>query len=180
MTQPIFEQDFWKERLSKAIARGQVHRAVFETNGGAWQAIEDKHVEILKRHVKSDTSILDAGCGWGRLLTMLPEGWEGRYLGIDLSHMFIDVARSSFIGKHFVCRDLREPIPRAYVARDGSTIDTSQFDLCILVSMRPMVIRNAGGEVWDLMEKNIRERCDRILYLEYDPSVEGELVVVKE
>lgn len=43
----------------------------------------------------------------------------------------------------------------------------------VLVSVRPMIKREMGGEVWDAMETEIRKVADKLLYLEYDPFDEG-------
>lgn len=167
--EPIFEQVYWNDRLARAVARGQVHRAVYETSEGDWAEINTAHTRILSEHVGIRTSVLDVGCGWGRLLTLMPSYWSGLYLGVDLSKTFIDMATLAYPHRMFLQHDMRQPLSE----------EVGSFDLGILISIRPMVIGKAGGEHWDLMEYNIRRLCNRILYLEYIASAPGELVIVR-
>lgn len=163
MTEPILDTGYWERRLKFATQR---HYAVFKTPLKNWLAIEAKHQEILKRHILPGDSILDAGCGWGRLLNLMPEEWKGPYHGVDLSPDFIELAKEEWPDRNFSCEDLRDLMPE---------IKTPIFDYAILISIRPMVIRNLDQESWDLMEKNLRRVADVLLYLEYDVNDEGSL-----
>lgn len=170
MTRPILDPSFWRQRLQSATAdgaTGQLHRAVFECSPERWQRIEAKHREILARHIQPGDSILDAGCGWGRLLDLLPAAWHttGRYVGVDLSPDFIDMARQRYPGKLFLLGDLRHLLANGLL--DG------EFHWAVLVSIRPMVRRELGEEVWQQMERELHRVAERLLFLEYDEDGEG-------
>lgn len=168
MSQPVLDPDYWKARLRKAPADAP-HHAVYICNTAQWERIAAKHREILKRHVKPDDLVLDCGCGYGRLLGLMPEDWKGFYIGFDLSPDFIDIAMDFYRRRDrvcFCCADLRS-IPEA--------IATHAFDLAVSVSVRGMIRREIGDAAWQQMEANIRRVAKRLLILEYDEHDEGEL-----
>ncbi len=170
--QPIFDPNYWSDRLAKAKLR---HEAVFKCPLEQWQAIEAKHREILAGHIRPHDSILDAGCGWGRLLGLLPDDWEGMYLGVDLSPDFVALARKCWHDYPHRERAL------FYVGdlRDLSTViepGGGRLPWAVCVSVRPMVRRNLGEAAWQEMEAQLRRVVSRILFLEYDPNDTGEVV----
>lgn len=160
MSKPILDPEFWRLRLNEATER---HRAIFHCAEGLWRAIERRHREILRRVVQPGDSILDAGCAWGRLLTLLPEDWSGDYLGIDLSPDFIELACHEHPSRRFVLGDIR----------NADTIAGTVYDWGILISIRPMVVGNLGVGVWADMERSLRRVCRRLLFLEYVEEDEG-------
>jgi SAM-dependent methyltransferase len=168
MTEAIDQTSYWAERLANARARGEIHHAVFICSEEQWKGIERKHVEILGKHVKHTDSVLDAGCGYGRLLDMLPKGWQGGYLGIDLSPDFIHMARDKHPHKVFICGDLRN-LP--------DHIPPKAFDWAVLISIKNMVIGQMGTGVWEQIEAELKTVAKRLLILEYN---ENEREVVYE
>lgn len=167
MSQPkerISEPSYWRERLRQARTSGHLHEAIFRCSADAWRRIEEKHRLILAERIGQNDSVLDCGCGWGRLLDLMPRGWGGAYLGIDLSVDFVDEARLRH-ERPFVVADLRD--------LEGHHLP--QFDWAVLISMRPMIRRNLGGEEWDRCEAEVRKHAKRLLYLEYDENDEGSL-----
>jgi cyclopropane fatty-acyl-phospholipid synthase-like methyltransferase len=167
----IFEPGYWKDRLLHAIDREQVHHAIFVTGSQQWSQIAEQHRELLARHVRSDESILDAGCGWGRLLSLTPRYWKGDYLGIDISPDFLESARASHPARTFLLHDMREPLPERY---------RNVFDWAVLISIRQMVRENAGEEAWETVQRNLFDASRRILVLEYSSEDQGEVLVRKE
>ena len=156
----ILSPGYWKERLEKAAVP---HHAIMKCSLEKWQAIEAKHREILKRVVQLDDRILDAGCAWGRLLALMPDHWRGAYHGVDLSPDFIELARKNHPERDFRVGSIMEPL------------DVPPCDLAVLVSIRPMIVRNLGQEAWDMAEINLRPVAKRLLFLEYDERSEGEI-----
>lgn len=154
MTEPIFDPKFWDIRLHTASAP---HQRVFICSEETWHRVEDKHEAILLHEIKPDDSILDAGCAYGRLLDLLPENWKGKYLGIDLSPGYIELAQDTYPDREFRVGDLRNL--QAY--------QTRQFDVGIMISIKQMVIDNAGIEVWDQIHAELKRVCKRLLILEY-------------
>lgn len=174
MTEPIQDPNYWKARLDAAQRAGNLWHSVFCCGKDRWSKIEAKHREILARVVHPGWSVLDAGCGYGRLLDLMPDTWHGYYLGVDSSPAFIDLAREMHntyeeVGTHmnvchFLVADLRM-LPSIYPDKE--------FDLAVMISVRPMVVRNMGQGEWDKIEAEVRRVSKRLLYLEYDPSSEG-------
>lgn len=159
MSEPIDRPEYWRKRLHDADDR---HHAIFRCPLDRWQRIEDKHRSILARHIRPGDSVLDAGCGWGRLLSLMPSFWHGRYLGVDLSPDFVALADTEHPQHLFSVADLR----------DLSHIRTP-FHWAVLISVRPMVRRNMGEAEWGKMERELRRVASRLLFLEYDETDEG-------
>jgi SAM-dependent methyltransferase len=155
MTEPILEPRYWHDRLASSQER---HHSIFLCGKEQWYRIEKLHKEILAEYLHDYDSVLDAGCGYGRLLSMLSPRWNGRYLGIDISPDFIGLAKQDFPSREFMLGDLRQL----------DYLGGKQFDWAVLISIRPMVIRNLGGEEWDKMHAELRRVAKRLLFLEYD------------
>lgn len=157
--EPILDTEYWKNRLLQAQG-GHLHHAVFRCSKDRWERIEVAHRTILAELIGRGESILDAGCGWGRLLDLLPPNWKGRYLGVDLSPDFIALARRNYPHHKydFKTGDLRS-LPY---------LSSKEMDWGVLISIRPMVLRNLGYEVWEAMEVELSRVCKKLLFLEYD------------
>lgn len=164
--EPILEPAYWARRLREAKSR-ELHHAIFKCPLEQWMNIANKHREILKKHIGIYDSILDVGCGWGRLLDLTPVPWYGAYLGIDLSPDFIEMARDKDPSRIFMVGDVRTaplaaPTPFPFI-----------YDWAVMISIRPMIKRNLGEDSWDEIETNVRCYAKRLLYLEYDEMDEG-------
>jgi 2-polyprenyl-3-methyl-5-hydroxy-6-metoxy-1,4-benzoquinol methylase len=166
MTEDILNASYWKQRLETATDR---HQAIFRCDLARWRRIEEKHRQILARTIGNIDSILDAGCGWGRLLDLMPKHWYGSYIGIDISPDFIDLARNTYPRRVFRQGDL------ANLAPSNSLHPTVKYDWAICISMRPMIRRNLGDDYWDTIQYNLLAFTNRILFLEYDEQDEGEI-----
>lgn len=170
--EPIFDPEYWYKRLANS-SPADMHHAVFRCPRDRWERIANKHRHILLGRVGPRESLLDAGCGWGRLLDLLPSSWNGYYCGIDLCPDFAGIARQRYPQHAFICGDLRGVEPLWFSrCREGY----DEFDWCILVSIRPMIKRHCGEEVWDKIERRLRSVSKRLLYLEYDENDPGEVV----
>lgn len=166
MSEAISDPRYWRRRLREA---GQLHHAIFKCPLERWQRIEAKHREILKEKIGPNDSILDVGCGWGRLLTLLPETWRGYYLGLDLSPEFIELAKRHHPWRLFAVADIRQSY--TYDVRTEFKL----YDWAILISIRPMMKRHLGDEEWSKVEANVRKVAKQLLYLEYDENDEGSI-----
>lgn len=164
MTEPILEPGYWSERMVMARGRGKLFHAVYEADPDYWAAIEKKHREIIAKYITPGSSILDVGCGWGRLLTLMPPDWYGNYLGIDLCPDFLAEAVKNYPNRLFVLGDAAKVLPK---------LNGSRCHWAILVSVRAMIQRNLGMEYWCQFHRAVAGACYNILYLEYDPNDEG-------
>lgn len=90
--------------------------------------------------------------------------WEGSYHGVDHCFDLVHLARKTFPNRAFSVVNLL----------DLRSIHW-RYDWGVLVSMRPMVVRNQGQEVWDKMEAELRRVCRKLLYLEYREDDEGKV-----
>lgn len=162
---PILDLEFWRKRLFDA-RRGELHHAVYVCPKAEWDAICERHRKILAETIRPTDKILDCGCGWGRLLDLMPLDWHMRslhshqYLGVDLSPDFIQLAKELRPQHYFLVGDLR----RLHEVTNGG------YDIAVLISVRGMVIRELGRDVWNEMEIQIRKVAKRLLYLEYTPG----------
>ena len=142
MVEPVDDPAYWRARLEKC--GGELHRAVFNGSIDQFSPLQQAHRLGLLR-LDPDHNLLDAGCGYGRLVDLLPDNYRGRYVGVDISPELITLARLLHPGKEFAVADLRR-LPYG----DG------EFHVAVVCSVRPMVIRNLGLEQWNLMEREIR------------------------
>lgn len=164
MPEPIFEPDFWSRRLRVAISREQIHHAVYICDPDTWRRIAERHRRLLAGHIAPTDDVLDVGCGWGRLLSLLPYEWRGHYTGVDLSPDFIRVAREAYPELEFVLGDIRNVFEGAR---------TPRWDWAVLVSIRDMITDNLGAEHWNAIREVLLTRCDKLLILEYTENDEG-------
>jgi SAM-dependent methyltransferase len=164
MKQDILKPQFWAERL-KSAPMDALHHAVFQCPIDVWDRIEARHIALLKHFIHPTHSVLDAGCAYGRLVRMLPEDWQGGYLGIDLSPDFIRLAKKLHPNYSFKVGDIRDT---------GEPSDS--FDWAVLISIRPMVIRHLGEMEWKKVETEMKRVAARVLLLEYDEHDKGEVL----
>ena len=146
MTQPIWDSRYWKTRLETAYQHEQLHHAIYLRPLEEWKEIEERHKGILAKEIQENTSIIDVGCGYGRLLTLLPDHWMGNYVGVDLSPDFISLAKKTHPGYNFVESTIEN-------LASLPSLQGKKWDVAILISIKQMVIANQGGAVWDNMEK---------------------------
>lgn len=172
MAEPILDPKYWKRRLRDAPPEA-LHHAIFRCPTDLWLRIEEKHRKILHGLIGEADNIYDGGCGWGRLLTLLPSDWKGWYLGVDISPDFVEIANKTYPSSSyptccFAVGDLRKAGKKEYSG--------VKFDWAILVSIRPMFIRNVGQEGWDEVEEGLLKIAKRILFLEYDENDPGTIL----
>lgn len=155
MSEDISNPRYWKMRLHCAAAP---HHVLCYCPEHDWNSYVQEHIEQLGVEVQPNESILDIGCAFGRLLEMLPRDWVGDYMGFDLSPDFIEIAKTAY------------PLREFHVCKIEDVESVSQgkiWDVGVLVSIKGMVIREQGGELWNEMEGKLNKVCKRLLILEY-------------
>lgn len=168
-TRPFCEPSFWEKRLREAIAKDKITDAVFVTDADSWKRFEEHHRQVLLKYVSPSDSILDIACGWGRLITLLPRSWYGKYYGMDIAPCFIARAKALHPTKVFHVFDLRK-LPEA------RPVDSPRFNWGIGISIQRGLIGHLGQEVWDDIERRLLIHCERLLLLDFDT----ETAIVRE
>lgn len=151
---PIEDPAFWKQRLDECD--GQIHKAILVANESLFKEMEAAHKKILADLISDQESILDVGCGYGRLLDMLPESWIGCYTGIDLSPDLVHIARKRHPNYQFIVDNFR-----------WSDMGYVGFDTCVTISMRQMIRQSLGDAAWNQMQAKILRLCKRLIVLEF-------------
>lgn len=149
----IFDIQFWTERLDYAKGAGQLEQAIgrgFEFGA----KIDPVHRVIIEKEIKPIDKVLDIGCGYGRTAHWFK---DEQYTGIDFVPEFIEIAKELHPNKIFQVMDVRQLFP----FKDKS------FDWGVLISMKGMIIREMGQEVWDGIQKELSRICKKLLILEY-------------
>ncbi len=156
---PILEPSYWKERVDNAQ---WAHSALYHCTPDDWARVREGHIAVIKEHIEKYDTVLDAGCGPGRLLELLPQGYQrSGYVGVDLYEPFIKQARMDFHeDRHrFIVGDLQNP----FLYKQFS----EPFDWSVLVFMRGMFINHLGQEQWELIRCNLLHASDKLLLLNY-------------
>ena len=179
---PVHTPEYWKQRLAEAP---DLRRAMWVENDDCWDRAEAKHRAILAREIKPTDSVLDAGCGYGRLLDLMPKEWKGNYLGIDISPELTAKAIVLHPDHHFRVNDLTSlkymekcakcgwPCPAGLMLFTGqcpkcdcSSWDPFQFDVAVCMMLRHMLTAHVGIEYWQRVEKELLRVAKRLLVLE--------------
>lgn len=88
----------WYKRILEAALRGSykspIQAAVYDASPQHEEVIRAKGRQVLAEFVRPGMSVLDLGCGFGAVRSLLP--WDVRYVGVDLFSVFIEEARRVF------------------------------------------------------------------------------------
>lgn len=156
--EPVLEPAFWAQRLAESD--GEPHRAVFNGSLTQFREVEQWQREQLRlAGIGNQDSILDAGCGYGRLLDLLSPMWRGEYLGIDVSPEFVAKAGKFYPGRLFLVGDLRDLLGSVRCLRSRAR----PFDVAVCMWMKGMVTKNIGAEVWEEMEQQLLKVARRLV-----------------
>lgn len=161
MSKPVTDTEFWKERLDRAIAENEPHKAIWDIDKETWDTVKHIHGEILARLMNPfrSISILDAGCGQGEIIDVLPT--NATYIGLDISIDLVRYAQKKYPSHKFVVGDVRK-----------LGYPDHSFDLAICRSMDGMMKDNLGFEAWRQTEREILRVADKLLILGYtDPEI---------
>lgn len=146
---------YWRDRVRKC--GGDLQRAIFEGDADAFGRRHAEDMRAIKAAgIKPTDSILDVGCGYGRLLSLLPGDWRGAYTGIDVSEELVELARILHGGRpgvRFVCLDASPRLPY----RDN------EFDVAVSVWFRSMILREVGEEYWSRVDREMRRVARRVV-----------------
>jgi len=166
MAEDIFNPDSWKNRID--TRGGDIHKSMYVGSTGQFEEIHNKHKNLMEYYqIKPHESIIDVGCGYGRLLTMLPKDWVGDYLGIDLSLDMLKLAKENYPNRTFwECNLLNEDETKEILIRARKHFNfkrKQKFSMAVCLWVKEMVIRNKGEKAWDIMLKNIMILAEDII-----------------
>ena len=154
MTEPIFDPLFWKERLKNC--QGQIHKSVVHIAKSQLDEINLEHKKQLLDSIEELDSVLDVGCGYGRILPLMPTHWTGSYTGIDICPEFIEQCKKDYHNKEFKVMDMR-----------FLQFPAKSFDVGIVSGIKNMVIRNKSLDEWILIESELHRVCKRLVFLTF-------------
>lgn len=160
--EPVMDPGYWKYRLQHC--GGELHRTIFNGSIDQFSPLQQEHKRYLRKAIGPNDSVFDAGCGYGRILDLLPAHWVGDYIGVDVSPDLIATARllhpeTKTPRREFFVMDLSVPLLRRKM--------DEPYDHVIACSLRPMILRNCGEEVWARIEANLLKIGKQIHYLTF-------------
>ena len=156
MSKPVDTVQFWKERLQDALLSGNIRHAVYKAPEKEWREICQHHKDILDSELLVDDHVLDAGCGYGRLLDLAHID-KKKYVGVDLSPDLIACAQQKYPGYYFMRGNL-EQLP----------FEDNAFDIAVCISVMIMVVENIGWSAWERIQNELLRVTRRgIICLEY-------------
>jgi ribosomal protein S18 acetylase RimI-like enzyme len=158
---PVGDPSFWRARLQAVRDAGKpIHTAVYDVPTVDWIAIQTAHKRLLPGILRSvkRPRVLDAGCGYGALLDILPN--EIYYTGVDISYDMLEIAKTRYKHHTFYVADLC-----------NTSIPDRSYDFAICRSIDGMIKDNLGFAVWRRMERELLRIADRLVLLQYtEPS----------
>ena len=154
---PVLDTEFWRRRLVEAHATGRgLHSAVFNTDPENWNRLQNDTAGYLQRHLKRGMKVLDAGCAYGPLYDIIQE--SVRYIGIDISPDFIEIAKFRHPDIDFRVGDICN-LPE---------FQGKYFDLVICRSVKNMIQDNEGDTLWEKMQAELLRVGRHLLLIGYD------------
>lgn len=157
MNREINKDEFWKQRLEEAGEN--IRLSVYTCPEEDWEIINQKHKEVIQKLVSG--KVLDVGCGYGRL-----SNWFQDYTGIDGSQTFIKKAQELYPNKKFLYVDVSR----------GTLFSEKEFDWAVCISLKAIVIRELGEDVWKSILKELKRIAKKVLILEYSYLDDYELL----
>ena len=115
-------------------------------------------------------SVLDVGCGSGRLLSGLPENVE--YMGIDFSKTLIRIARENYPGREFVIASMTDGQVWEKLGKHDAVFMVASLHHLPTRELQLMVLRASKGvlkpggflflSVWNLWNKKMMEKMGNV------------------
>lgn len=153
---PVTTEKFWKQRLLNAHVTGRgLHTAVYDTDPENWDNIQNQTRNLIHKYASNKSVILDAGCAYGPLYSLIPNG--AAYVGIDISPDFIEIAGLRNPGADFRVGDLSnlKEFPDRF------------FDLTICRAVENMLKENNQGQLWERIRRELIRVSNTVLLMDY-------------
>ena len=167
MSVSVSDPEFWKHRLYKAHASGRgLHTAIYDIDSVVWEQIQEQCHGILVANIGYNDRILDAGCGYGALVSCLHSCLRDvYYCGIDSSPDLIEIARIAYPQRRFEVCDINQ-MPQ---------FNTWEFDWVVCRSMKNMICRELDEWAWFSIELELLRVAKKLLIIEYEGEVTYEI-----
>jgi ubiquinone/menaquinone biosynthesis C-methylase UbiE len=152
MARDVTSKEFWESRL-EGLTEDTINQSVFRIPKTLFEHMEQHHLSLIHAHIPKNCKVLDAGCGYGRMAAYFsPES----YTGVDMSPHFLTLAKERFPNHTFESARL-ENLP----------FEDQNFEWTFLISIRDMIVREVGAEIWEKMLEELKRVARNILILEY-------------
>ena len=152
---------YWNNRIEHAKQEGEPHRVAYDVSLEQWTQIQETHRQILQRWIKSGSRLLDAGCGDGSLVGILPSQ-DLAYTGVDTSRVIVNYAGHQHPRRRFTYSFSLQRLP----------FHDDEFDLAVCRSLDGTVKDHQGFAVWRKIETELLRVAGRLLVLGYgEPDV---------
>lgn len=154
ITDDVTDPAWWAARVR--ACGGDLQRAQYIGTADAFsERHRDQMAQLRRARIGPTDSVLDAGCGYGRLLTMMPAEWKGHYIGVDFCDEFVKIARVINPDKQFMRADLTA-IP----------LEPRLFDVAVCVWLKTMMEVNDKMDVWRVIEAELRRVAKRVVIID--------------
>ncbi len=155
MSKPyVMTSGYWSERIERC--GGDLQRAMFS---GSPDEFAEHHrrqmLQVQQARIGMRESVIDVGCGYGRLLNLMPEKWSGDYLGVDVADKFIQLSKIMYPNRQFTLYD-------------GVTLPVrdKQFRWAVSVWVKTMIVRECGEDAWTPIEAEMRRVAMNVLIID--------------
>lgn len=156
----VTNPDYWRDRMYGAFASGERHRLMFNGSLEQFEAIERRQRDALEQ-IGPRHSVLDVGCGYGRLPELLRlQGWKARYVGYDVSHDLIGVAKKWWPDESFYQFHVAD------LAGDDPPNPPFRADWAVALWIKTMLINNQMTEKWERIEVWMRKHSRNVLVVD--------------
>jgi len=168
---PVNDLGFWQERIYRAFAQGgMLHQVILNDSYDLWCWIQSAYAKLVKEHIPPGAMVLDAGCGYGALLSCFDEAaLPVRYVGVDFSPDLIRLAKLRYIEQ-----DITPAVHRrefAVARLESLPYPDKHFHWTVVRSVDGMIKESLSPEAWEPMHKELRRVSQRILLGGYPTQV---------
>ncbi len=141
----VWDTAWWTERLDRAILHNVPYQGIIEEPDFLWERMNITSGKVLAALFKfyRPSSVLDAGCGLGNLCEYVPPSIK--YVGVDFTPKFIDLARKEYPSREF----------HVVNCLDMSQFEDGVFDLVFVRGMEGTVRVGYSDEAWMQMQAEL-------------------------
>lgn len=99
------DKEFWVERVKQAKLRNNPFYSVYRSGPAVWHGIINNRVSTILENTRPEDSIMDAGCGFGWLASMIP---NKKYVGVDQTPALLEYGKELYPNVMFVKSPLQK------------------------------------------------------------------------